>query len=328
MPEIGRPATLQEQRFQDVTIAPKRQNQNIDESDGREKERLLNKISGFKPKNDLYVDGKEHNKMGKDEFLKLLTHQLQNQDPFNPMDQGKMAGELAQFSQLEQLSNLNSKFDKMGGDATVKGKFYGASFLGKEVVTNGSSLSYEGEGNDADILFTLPTQASKAMVRIFDKSNNIVGEVWKENLGRGNQTITWDGIGLDGSIQSAGEYRVDVKAWDQYADPIEVATKVKGEVNSVFFENGETILLVDGKKVFLRDVDSFHNQGESKKITHKQEDNTSHALAGVEVKEAARSGSEKLPIAQNDQKDLNLNKAINKPVQNVSTGLTSVYDVE
>ena len=52
--------------------------------------------------------------MGKDEFLKLLTVQLKNQDPMNPMEQGKMAAELAQFSQLEQLSNLNTSFDKFG----------------------------------------------------------------------------------------------------------------------------------------------------------------------------------------------------------------------
>ena len=66
----------------------------------KEKERLLNKITGYKEKNPLYKDAKTHNKMGKDEFLKLLTVQLKNQDPFNPMEQNKMAAELAEVGPL------------------------------------------------------------------------------------------------------------------------------------------------------------------------------------------------------------------------------------
>jgi len=197
-------------------------------------------------------------------------------------------------------------------------------------VTNGSSINFEGEGTDADILFNMPKPATKVLVRVFDKSNNMISEMWKENIGRGNQTVTWDGVGLDGSTQAAGDYRVDVKAWDQYADPIEVATKVKGTVGSVFFENGETILKVDGKKVFLRDVDSFHDQGMSKNVAHKDTDNISQALAGVEVKEAAKNNSAKLPVAQNNKDEVNLNKLKQQqPVQRkISTGLTNVYDVE
>src|SRR5690606_27797084 len=111
-----------------------------------EKERLLNKITGFKPKT--VFDKEDKTKMDKDGFLKLLTHQLQNQDPMKPMDQGKLSSELAQFSQLEQLSNLNSKFDKLGRNAQVEDQFYGASFLGKEVVTSGSSMKIKEDGGE------------------------------------------------------------------------------------------------------------------------------------------------------------------------------------
>tara|TARA_B100001971_G_C18268012_1_gene596308 strand:+ start:67198 stop:68187 length:990 start_codon:yes stop_codon:yes gene_type:complete len=329
MPEIGKPRSLQAARFQNVQIAKNRVPTN--EGEAKERERLLNKLTNYREKNDLYVDGKKHNKMGKDEFLKLLTHQLQNQDPMKPMEQNKMAAELAQFSQLEQLSNLNSKFDNMNSDAVAKGKFYGASFLGKEVVTNGSTLSFEGDGTKADVLFTMPKPASKVLVRIFDNNNNMVSEMWKENIGRGNQTVSWDGIGLDGSEQAKGDYRVDVRAWDEFSDPIQVATKVKGTVESVFFENGETVLKVDGKKIFLRDVDSFHMEGISKNVAHRDDsNNVSSALAGVEVREAAKNIGAKLPIAQDAQSNLNLKKMKpqNSVPRKISTGLTNVYDVE
>lgn len=300
MTAIGRPPSLEESRYQEVTMAPK----------AKEKERLLNKLTGYKPKSNLYVDGDKHNKMGRDEFLKLLTFQLQNQDPSKPMDQEKITAELAQFSQLEQLTNLNTKFDRLNKNANVEDKFYGASFLGKEVVTQGRSLDFKGEGTEADVLFTLPTAADKALVRIYDSKNNMVGEIWKQNLGRGNQNVTWDGTALDGSPSAAGEYTVNVTAWDANSEPIEVTTKVKGVVESVFFENGETVLMVDGDKVFLRDVDSFHVPGR-----------------------ASKADEINLPIEKNQAKRVQLNtespvKAYERNLRPVTTGITDVYDVE
>ena len=332
MPQMGRPLSNQERGFREVTIA-KPDPSNRKDLSPKEKERLLNKITGYKAKNDLYVDGKEHNKMGKDEFLKLLTHQLQHQDPLKPMEQGKMAAELAQFSQLEQLANLNTKFDGLNKNANIKDKVYGASFLGKEVVTQGRSLNFEGEGKDADILFTLPKPAAKALVRIYDSKNNMVGEIWKENLGRGNQNVMWDGTALDGSPSAAGEYSVNVLAWDRFSEPMNVETKVKGNVESVFFENGETVLMVDGKKVFLRDVDSFHVPGKTKDIALKDDKPAiSESLAGVEI-QPAKSNPTNLPIAGRSNSGVKLNSV--KPVdaykannQAVGTGLTNVYDVE
>ena len=279
--------------------------------------------------------------MGKDEFLKLLTVQLQNQDPLNPMKQDKMAAELAQFSQLEQLSNLNKKFDGLTKNQGVQDKFYGASFLGKEVVTTGATLKYEGEGTDADILFTLEKPASKVLVRIFDNSNNMVGEMWKENIGRGNQTFSWDGIQLDNTEAGAGEYRTQLYAWDQFADPIDVKTKTTGTVESVFFENGETVLKVDGKKVFLRDVDSFHNGG-NKVMTPPEKDlkpaiNTGRRMDSplnntAPDMNAVNSAMTKLPVAQETQAKVNLNKiksqnGINRYQEQLpTTGITNVYD--
>lgn len=71
----------------------------------------LNDIAGAK-KDKQFVDREKHNKLDKNAFLKLLSSQLQNQDPFKPVDQKKFAADMAQFAQLEQLTNMNSKLDK------------------------------------------------------------------------------------------------------------------------------------------------------------------------------------------------------------------------
>jgi flagellar basal-body rod modification protein FlgD len=342
MPQMGKPISNQERAYQNVTMAPKRralptpaEQLSNEEIASKEKKRLLNKITGFKEKNDLVVDGTKHNRMGKDEFLRLLTVQLQNQDPMNPMKQEKMAAELAQFSQLEQLSNLNEKFDGLTKNQHAQDKFYGASFLGKEVVTAGSSLKFEGEGTEADILYTLPKPADKVLIRVFDGRNNMVGEMWKENIGRGNQTASWDGMQLDQSISAPGEFTTKVFAWDRFADPIDVQTKSTGIVESVFFENGETVLKVDGKKVFLRDVDSFHNPGAKKPQMPSMKPNInvgSNMGSPIGQLRAENNAATNLPIEAATRSKVNLNQGNNNRGMNAykeqipTTGITSVYD--
>ena len=350
MTTMGRPTSPSQSKYRSVTMARKAPPVSPNGINSGEKARLINNLTGYKQKNDLVVNGKDHNKMGKDEFLKLLTHQLTHQDPMKPMDQKDMAAELAQFSQLEQLTNLNTKFDKVNKNESVQQKFYGASFLGKEVVTSGAPLKLGKEGNGADILFTLPKQANKVLVRVFDQKNQMVGEIWQENMGRGNNNITWDGMSLDGTEAMPGEYRTQVYAWDQNADAIEVATKAKGIVESVYFENGENILMVDGKKVFLRDIDSFHSPDAKNKIaTITPKLNNMQPDVIDRAKQAARSAMQakrapakniqanntatNLPLAQDMKTKVNLNKnqSLNSYKQNnerLSTGLTNVYDSE
>ncbi len=221
----------------------------------KDKEKLLDKLSS-RGREELYSKGK-HNELGKDEFLKLLTHQLQNQDPLNPMEQNKFAGELAQFSQLEQLTNLNEKFDQFNKDPELLRKTQGASFLGKKVVTSGNSTFFGGEGKDADILFSLEEPAKDVMIRILDDKNNISGEIWKKNLSKGPQLISWDGERPDGVLAKEGNYKVVVKAWDEMSGEVDVESQQEGIVESVSFDDGEMILGIDGKKVYLRDVAQF-----------------------------------------------------------------------
>ncbi len=258
MPEMGRPVSAMEQRYRQVEMAPRALGGGKQKSEAQMKEELINKATGYKPKtNDIYKEG-PHNQMGKDEFLKLLTYQLQHQDPMNPMDQGKMTGELAQFSQLEQLAELNKKFDQGNKTQGLQDKFYAASFVGKKIVTHGSSLELKNSGDPGDVLFKLDGEAMKVMVRIHDEKNNIIGEIWKDGMSQGGHQVTWDGVSLDGTPAVKGKYRVQVKAWDQMGQEVGARTEATGVVSSVTFDEGEPVLLVNGQKVYLRDVASFH----------------------------------------------------------------------
>ncbi|MFY7993977.1 MAG: flagellar hook assembly protein FlgD [Bacteriovoracaceae bacterium] len=257
MPEMGRPVSPQQSQFNQVTIGPKSlagKSRSQDEIN----EAIINKATGYKEKDTRFGDSKTHNQMGKDEFLKLLTFQLQNQDPMNPMEQNKFTGELAQFSQLEQLTNLNKKYDEANKTQQMQDKFYAASFVGKKVVTTGSSLHLKNDGDQGDVLFKLDGDSSKVMVRILDEKNQTMGEIWKEGMSAGAHSLTWDGVALDGSPAVRGNYKIQVKAWDQFGKEVGTRTQATGVVQSVTFEEGEPVLTVDGQKVFLRDVASFH----------------------------------------------------------------------
>lgn len=335
MTTMGRPVNAQEQAFRQVSMGPRDSGKSERQISETEKERLLNKITGYKPKS-IYSD-KPKDQIGKDEFLKLLTHQLKNQDPMNPMEQNKFAAELAQFSQLEQLSNINTKFDTFNNNKAMETQFYGASFLGKEVVTSGQTMNFQGEGTEANIMFRLDKNAERVLARVFDKQNNIVGEVWKENIGRGNQTFTWDGYMLDGQPAGKGDFNVRIFAWDKNSDPINVETKVTGTVESVFFENGETVLQVDGKKVFLRDVDSFHQPGVNQAQQPQQAMNAAQAAPQPMMQNNAEANTavQKLPIENSLDNNVNLNTRVNSEALNQykrndlpGTGLTDVYDIE
>lgn len=256
MPEIGRPSTPQESQYRQVTMGPKSLGKGT-KSEAKIKEDLINKATGYKPKNELFKDG-PNNQMGKDEFLKLLTFQLQNQDPMNPMEQNKLTGELAQFSQLEQLSNLNKKFDEGNKTKAMEDKFYAASFVGKKVVTAGSTINLKNDGDPGDVLYKLDGDAVKVMVRVVDEKNNIMGEIWKEGQSQGAHQATWDGVQLDGAPAVKGTYRAVVKAWDNMGNEVGARTEATGVVQSVTFDEGEPVLSVNGQKVYLRDVQSFH----------------------------------------------------------------------
>ncbi len=313
MPEIGRPVTPQQMQYSQVQMGPKPLTGN-GSGDSQQKQDLINKVTGYKPKNELFKEG-PHNQMGKDEFLKLLTFQLQNQDPMNPMDQSKMTGELAQFSQLEQLTSLNKKFEDGNKTQGIQDKFYAASFVGKKVVTTGSSIDLKENGDAGDVLFKIDAPAAKVMVRILDSKNNISGEIWKEGMSEGSHQITWDGVALDGSPAVKGTYTVQVKAWDQMGQPIGTRTEATGVVQSVTFEQGEPVLTVNGQKVFLRDVASFHT---AETQTHQMNNNAAQALnSGL----SGHNGSLQLNNNGTNANNVPVQQAVNAYAEN-----TGIYD--
>lgn len=261
MPGMGRPEAGSN-KFGNIRKAPEstrraRNNPNSKKADKGSVGKELNRMAGVK-QDSQFVDAKNHNKMDKNGFLKLLSHQMQNQDPFKPMDQKAFATDLAQFSQLEQMTQVNKNLEGMGTNAPMESKFYGASFIGKKVTTKGTSVEYPGDQSRVNLPYSLPKDAESLTINIMDSSNNLIAKVEKENVSGGSQNFVWDGIAMDGTPAVKDTYRYVVRAKDETGGDFSGETNAVGLVTGVSFNNGEVILEVDNKKkVFLRDALSF-----------------------------------------------------------------------
>ena len=268
MPEIGRPVDPNQNQYADIKI-----NRAPQMNGGAARPHAvgddLNKIAGNKPET-RFVDRRKKEELGQDGFMKLLAHQLKNQDPMKPMDQKDFSANLAQFSQLEQLTAMNKKMDSVNANAIDDKRVQGAAFLGRKVVTSGTSIDYSGDGKDVRVPFFLDQPAKNVVINILDNKNQLIARIEKQDLNKGMQDVTWDGVGFDGQIAAKETYHFEVIGFDENNTKFMGSTRAEGLVQGIHFEDGETILdLSNGKKVFLKDVQSFsvaENVDQGKKI--------------------------------------------------------------
>lgn len=192
-------------------------------------------------------------------FLTLLTTQLQNQDPFDPMDTAEFTNQLVQFSQVEQSINMNKKLSDILDFQATSQATVGISYIGLEAQVRGNSFTY-AQGY-ADIGYELPDTASEIRAFIVDSNENVVRTL-EPDSGVGNHTLTWDGLDDAGLWADPGAYRVQFSAFDSTGAPMEVETTVPGII--VGFETGPdgTILLnVNDQTVPVSDVTSARYPG-------------------------------------------------------------------
>ena len=104
--------------------------------------------------------------LGKNEFLKLMMAQMQQQDPLAPQDNNQMLAQLAQFSGLEQMQNLNTKFDDFVGLLSLSSNVDSVSYIGKEVRVEGDQLLFDGQSDSNKIYWKNQSDASETSISI------------------------------------------------------------------------------------------------------------------------------------------------------------------
>lgn len=191
--------------------------------------------------------------LDRDAFLNLLITQLQNQDPLNPTDSTEFTAQLAQFSSLEQLGNVNDNLKQLQYFEASINNSQAVSLIGKEITANGNSLSL-ADGQPAACEFKLDGAASVVVISIYDHAGGFVRSFESENLAAGQHTLHWDGTDQNGNLAASGNYTFEVLAAGPNGNNVKTTTYFNGQVNKIVFENNITYLIAGDQRVALGDI--------------------------------------------------------------------------
>lgn len=196
--------------------------------------------------------------MDKDAFLKLMIAQLKNQDPLNPMDGTEYAAQLAQFSSLEQLTNLNDAVTQ-----SLESNYYLtqsinntliATLVGNNVKVSANSISYAGQ-DQVELSYNLPAYASEVKVNIYDSSGVLVKTIDNAELAQGEHKLLWDFTDNNGAKVPVGTYSAEIVAKDAATNnEMNVMLFKYGIIQGVRFGENGTVLVIDGAEYSLSDI--------------------------------------------------------------------------
>ena len=195
--------------------------------------------------------------MGKDEFMKLMLAQLKYQDPLSPMEGADFAAQLAQFSSLEQLSNLN-EYTKQAIDANFLltqsiNNTLTANLIGNDVKLATTAIKFDGQ-NSVRIGYKLPTDASSVKIKIFNEDGVLIKTIENASTAAGETKLSWDFTDNNGNKVPTGNYRYEVEALNTQGTAMTIESYLYGTINGVRFKDTGTVLIVDNIEYMLSDI--------------------------------------------------------------------------
>lgn len=187
-----------------------------------------------------------------DMFLTLLTTQLQNQDPLDPMDNTEMTNQLVSFAGVEQQIAQNKNLEQLINLQNASAGAAAVSYIGKDVQIDSDVTTFDGD----PITFGYTPEAGAATLSI--NILNTDGEIIRTLEGQTSSqrhTVTWDGMDADGAPAPEGSYRFLVDALDVEGETVGTSqTDITGRVTGSASDNEDVYVLLDGLAVKLSDI--------------------------------------------------------------------------
>lgn len=217
---------------------------------------MIQDVSNMKSQNSNLLTSKAigNSKLGKDEFLKLLTYQLKAQNPLKPYDNQEFAAQLAQFSQLEQLTDIRTLLEEQKNSNNLFAQSLTNSaipgLLGKTGVIDSNTLNLENTYR-ASIGFIVPMNYDSGLIRIYDSNGILVRtmDIDKQNLTKGKQIVEWDGTDNDGNLVALGKYNFDVVLTDNKGTTTNAESFTMGKISAVRFNSDGTYLIINSTEI-------------------------------------------------------------------------------
>jgi flagellar basal-body rod modification protein FlgD len=192
--------------------------------------------------------------LDKDAFFKLMLAQMKNQDPTNPMKSHEMAAQLANFSSLEQMQNMNKTLEELKNAQKPAVDFQALNLIGKAVAGDSAKVVRGANDKDHDFRFNLPMEAAEVGVKVRDADGNIVREYSLKGLKPGDNKLTWNGEDSKGMKSPAGEYQFIAEAKTGDGKKLAIKTDFDGLITGVSYSGEGPILNVGNQAIRFRDV--------------------------------------------------------------------------
>ncbi len=179
--------------------------------------------------------------LGRDEFLKLLVTQLENQDPLSPQENGEFIAQLAQFSSLEEAQNLTQSFNNFAGSFQSSQHLQATSLVGRPVHVE-SNQTFLGDDDAISVLADIPAGAESAVLNVYNSTGGLVDSFDLGEISVGRNEFIWTGEDQAGERYQAGVYRFEVNT-NSKGSSESAPIYLSSNVNSVTIEPGGSLTL-------------------------------------------------------------------------------------
>ena len=153
-------------------------------------------------------------------YLKILTTQLQNQDPTNATDPNQFTQELIMMQQVQAQINNNEAMESLTAATTANGLATGVGYIGNYVRAETNDGDFALQGSAAEVGYTLDSSASSVKIAIKDSDGTTVATLYGGTTA-GDNYVTWDGTQTDGTTAADGAYTFTVTATDSSGDTVD-----------------------------------------------------------------------------------------------------------
>lgn len=193
-----------------------------------------------------------------DSFLQLLTTQLKNQNPLEPMDTNEFTNQLVQFSSVEQTIKTNQNLEDLINVTSSNSTASIVSFIGKTVTAAGASTNLQDGA--AKWNYVLDSDAENSTITVRDSSGNIV-HTKQVSLEAGEGSYEWDGVDVNGNTAPDGVYTITIDAKTNEGATVAASTTFTGVVSGVDFSQTNPLLNVGGVLVDLSNIQEVKSNG-------------------------------------------------------------------
>ncbi len=190
-------------------------------------------------------------------FLQLLTTQLQNQNPLDPLDTNQFTQQLVEFAQVEQQLKSNDSLATLVSLQQTAQATSALGLVGATVVVNGQTAQLANGSANWALSATKPTSATVSIAN----STGQTAYTGKLAVNAGSQSFTWNGQGNDGKLWPDGNYTISITGVDANGQTSTVSTQVQAPVDSVDLTQNPPLLSINGQTYQLSDIQKIVRSG-------------------------------------------------------------------